>query len=259
MTTDRSESGASRALAAAAVPGSRGLWRTFGLAWLIAFTGAVTPGPLLAFVIGQVLAQGFAAVLFILLGHALLEVLFIAGMALGLTQRLRSKRVRGLLALVGGAALAWMGVDIVLHAPGMTLAGADAQAVAWPMLILGGAGVSLSNPYFTGWWATVGAGQMAAFRLLRPRQYAVFWIGHEMGDIVWYAFVAALLALGRNLLSDKVYQVLLLGCGAVICLLAALFVALGLACLFGRVAEAAAPAPIPAPGDAGGVAAPADS
>ena len=205
--------------------------RTFGLAWLIAFSGAATPGPLLALVIGQVLAQGFGAVLLILLGHALLEVLFIGGFALGLMRVLRRPRVRGALALVGGLALAWMGLDILLHAGEATLAANGSQALAWPLLIAAGAGVSLSNPYFTGWWATVGTGQMATFNLRRPADYAVFWLGHELGVIVWYVFVAALLALGRHLLSDPVYQGLLLACGVVICLLALLFLALGIRCL----------------------------
>lgn len=205
--------------------------RVFGLAWLIAFTGAVTPGPLLALVIGQVLAQGFAAVLLIMLGHALVEALFIGGFALGLTQKLQRPRLRGLLALVGGLALAWMGLGILLHARQATLSAGPSQALAWPLLLLAGAGVSLSNPYFTGWWATVGAGQIATFGLRRLPDYLVFWAGHELGDVVWYAFVAALLALGRNLLSDGVYQGLLLACGVVICLLAVVFLALGLRCL----------------------------
>jgi threonine/homoserine/homoserine lactone efflux protein len=207
------------------------LARTCGLAWLIAFTGAATPGPLLALVIGQVLAQGFAAVLLILLGHALLEVAFIGGFALGLTQRLQQPRLRGVLALVGGLALAWMGLDILLHARQATLTAASSQALPWPTLILAGIGVSLSNPYFTGWWATVGAGQMATFALRRFSDYLAFWVGHELGDLVWYAFVAALLALGRNLLSDSAYQGLLRACGAVICLLAVVFLVLGLRCL----------------------------
>jgi hypothetical protein len=63
------------------------------------------------------------------------------------------------------------------------------------MLVLAGIGVSLSNPYFTGWWATVGAGQIATLDLRRFADYVVFWGGHEMGDVVWYTFVAALLVL----------------------------------------------------------------
>ena len=220
--------------AAAPAASRTGPLRTFGLAWLLAFTGAVTPGPMLALVVGQVLAQGFAAVLFILLGHALLEAVFIAGFALGLMRFLNRRRTRGALSLIGGLALAAMGLDIILHAGDMTLAGGAGQALAWPMLVLAGVGVSLSNPYFTGWWATVGAGQVAAFRLRGLSGYASFWLGHEMGDIVWYVFVAAVLALGRSALNDRVYQGLLLACGIVICLLSLIFLGLGLRCFISR-------------------------
>ncbi|MBT3380579.1 MAG: LysE family transporter [Lentisphaerae bacterium] len=219
---------------AAVLPGAAEahLPRTFGLAWLLAFTGAATPGPMLALVIGQVLAQGFLSVLPILLGHALLEAVLIGGFAFGLAHRLKGRRVRGFLSLVGGLALAWMGMDIVLHARQMTLAAAESQALGWPMLILAGIGVSLSNPYFTGWWATVGAGQIATFGLRRIPEYLTFWIGHEMGDAVWYVFIAALLSLGRRLLNDDVYQGLLLVCGSVILLLAVVFLVMGTRCLF---------------------------
>ena len=227
---------------AAVLPGTAEvhLPRTFGLAWLIAFTGAATPGPMLALVIGQVLAQGFLSVLPILLGHALLEAVFIGGFALGLTQRLKGPRIRGVLSLVGGLALAWMGMDIVLHARQMTLAAAESQALGWPMLIIAGMGVSLSNPYFTGWWATVGAGQIATFGLRRLPDYLTFWVGHELGDAVWYVFIAALLSLGRRLLNDSVYQGLLLVCGAVILLLGVVFLVMGTRCLF----AARRPAPV---------------
>lgn len=210
-------------------PGGRHV-KLFGLAWLIAFTGAVTPGPLLVLVVGKVLAQGFAAVLFILLGHALLEGLFIVGFAFGLARFLQRRRVRGVLAVVGGLALGWMGVDILTHAGEWTLSGSKGIPMSWPMLVVAGAAFSMSNPYFTGWWATVGAGQIATFRLRDALDYLVFWVGHEMGDIIWYVFVAALLALGRNVLSDDIYQVLLFVCGGIICALAVVFFVLGVRC-----------------------------
>ncbi|NLF18558.1 MAG: LysE family transporter [Lentisphaerae bacterium] len=153
--------------AATAAAPSAGLGRTFVLSWLIAFTGAVTPGPMLALVIGQVLAQGFAAVFLILLGHALLELLMVGGFALGLAAPLRRPRVRGALAVLGGLALAWMGLMILRDARHASLAASAASALSWPLLVAAGAGVSLSNPYFTGWWATVGTGQMATFGLRR--------------------------------------------------------------------------------------------
>jgi threonine/homoserine/homoserine lactone efflux protein len=200
--------------------------RIFCVAWLIAFTGAVTPGSMLALVIGQVLAQGFRAVLFILLGHALLEGLFLIGFAYGAMRFLARRMVRGVLAVVGGLALAWMGFEILRSAGSASIEQAAGSAMSWWSLVLGGMAVSLSNPYFTGWWATVGSGQVAAFGLRGMVDFVVFWVGHELGDIVWYAFVALVLVLGAQWLTDIVYQRLLV-CGGLICALGIVFVVLG--------------------------------
>ncbi|NLF16565.1 MAG: LysE family transporter, partial [Lentisphaerae bacterium] len=104
-------------------------------------------------------------------------------------------------------------------------------------------------PYFTGWWATVGTGQMATFGLRRRCDYAAFWVGHELGDVVWYVAVAALLALGRGLLSDAAYQALLMVCGAAIVLVAVAFLVLGVRCLrpAGSVPNPAVAAGAPTP------------
>lgn len=202
--------------------------RMFFLAWMIAFTGAVTPGPMLALVIGQVLAQGLRAAVFILLGHAAIEGLFILLISRGLANALKADRVRAGLALVGGAALGWMGIDMLVHLRDMSIEAAATDAMSWYWLFLGGIGVSLSNPYFTGWWATVGTGQVATFGLRSAGDHIVFWIGHELGDVVWFLFVALLLVLGRTWLNDRIYHILLWLCGSAIVLLAAGFVAAGI-------------------------------
>jgi threonine/homoserine/homoserine lactone efflux protein len=210
-----------------AVCPSRSRFRVFGVAWVLAFTGAVTPGSMLALVIGQVLAQGFYAVLLILVGHALLEAIFILGFALGAMRFLQRRRVRGVLAMVGGLALAWMGADILLHLHAVSLQQNQGHVLSWWALILGGMAVSISNPYFTGWWATIGSGQIATLGLRGPADFLAFWIGHEMGDIVWYVFVALMLVLGAHWIDDSIYRWLLAACGGLICLLGFVFVILG--------------------------------
>jgi len=199
------------------------MWRTVSLAFVLALTGAVTPGPMLALVIGQVLAQGMPAVLFVLLGHALLEAVFVLLLARGLGGVLARGRVRAGLGLAGGLVLVWMGWDILGNAGAMTLGGARAAALPWLALVVAGAGVSLSNPFFTGWWATVGSGQVATLGLRSRRDYLCFFGGHELGDLVWYLFVAVILVAGRSWLTDLLYQRLLLACGAVIMALGGLF------------------------------------
>ncbi|MCD6352286.1 MAG: LysE family transporter [Armatimonadetes bacterium] len=186
---------------------------------MIALTGAITPGPVLALVIGQVLVQGAMAAAFILVGHALIEIVLVSALALGAAAFLRGERVRGVISVVGGAVLIFMGQDMVRHAGAMTAAGAQADAMPWYGLVLAGVGVSLSNPYFTGWWATVGTGQIAALNLRGVGDYLAFYFGHEMGDVVWYMAVAFVLAKGSSWLTASVYQWLVMVCGILVLVL----------------------------------------
>ncbi|MFA5206524.1 MAG: LysE family transporter [Lentisphaeria bacterium] len=202
--------------------------RIFSLAFVLALTGAVAPGPMLALVIGQVLAQGFGAALLVLAGHALVELVLVILLARGLGRWLAGHQVRAVLGLVGGAVLLWMGAGILADAGGAALATAAQSALPWLTLLGAGAGVSLSNPYFTGWWATVGTGQVAALQLKKRADYLVFFTAHELGDAAWYLFVAAVLVLGKGWLTDAVYRLLLGGCGAVILLLGGAFLFLAI-------------------------------
>jgi threonine/homoserine/homoserine lactone efflux protein len=93
---------------------------------------------------------------------------------------------------------------------------------------MAGIGVSLSNPYFTGWWATVGTGHLAALDLRTARDYLSFFAGHELGDLAWYLLVAAVLAGGRPWLTAALYRHLLYGCAAAVLGLAAVFLVLAL-------------------------------
>jgi threonine/homoserine/homoserine lactone efflux protein len=216
--------------------------RTFGLAFVLALTGAIAPGPVLALIIGQVLAQGFGAAMLIVLGHAAVEAVLVVGLAVGLARFLQRPRVRGVASLVGGGVLLWMGWGMAAGAPGISLATAGASAMSWYALVLAGGGISLANPYFTGWWATVGTGQVATLGLRTRADFAAFFVGHEMGDVVWYGFVALVLTGGRGWLSDAVYRWAVWCCGAAILVLGLLFLAYAVRFLIRPPAATAAPA-----------------
>lgn len=201
--------------------------RIFSLAFITGFSGAMMPGPLLALTIGQVAATGFMAALWLITGHALLELALLLLLVLGLRVVLARPKVRGAIGLIGGAALLYMGVDMVRNAAAVRLGVAQGQAMSVPMLLLAGAAVSLANPYFTGWWATVGVGQLAHTGPQTRREYAAFYVGHELSDYVWYAFVAALLVGAREWLAGAWYNWLVGLCGVVVAVLALWFLYTG--------------------------------
>jgi threonine/homoserine/homoserine lactone efflux protein len=197
------------------------------LAFTIAFSGAAAPGPMLALVVGQSISGGVVATLFILAGHAVLEAGVIVLLAKGLSRRLSLPGVRAFLGIAGGGVLVWMGVELLAGLGGASLATASSASLSWYSLLVAGVAVSVSNPYFTTWWATVGTGQMATLGLRRPRDYVAFWIGHEMGDVGWYLPLSAAIALGCRWLTDGLYRLLLGACGGIIVLIGLLFVVLG--------------------------------
>lgn len=73
--------------------------------------------------------------------------------------------------------------------------------------------ISLSNPYWSLWWATVGLGYITISLKQGSLGLVTFFTGHILSDLVWYSFVAAMIAGGRRFLKPVVYQGILVICG----------------------------------------------
>jgi len=75
--------------------------------------------------------------------------------------------------------------------------------------------VSLSNPYWTIWWLTIGFSLMAstarADGTMRWAPVAAFYTGHTLSDFTWYAGVGLAMVLGRKFLEGRAYRYLLIG------------------------------------------------
>jgi threonine/homoserine/homoserine lactone efflux protein len=80
---------------------------------------------------------------------------------------------------------------------------------------IGGILVSLSNPFWTFWWAVIGLSLMVNLNitLLNPIKMLVFFSGHELGDIVWYLPISLFVYYGGKSLNPKIYKYVLIACG----------------------------------------------
>lgn len=212
------------------------LAKIFLLAFLTGFSGALMPGPLLAMTIGQVSLTGSWLVgPLLIVGHAALEIVVVGLLIAGLVQALRRRWPRGVISLVGGLALLWMGIDMVRSAQGMALGTVTAtEALSAWRLILAGVVISAANPTFPLWWATVGAGGLAQLAPRNATEYLSYYLGHELSDLVWYTVVGLLLVGGRSLLSPRLYGGLVLLCGLAVVGLALWFLYTGVQVLRGR-------------------------
>ncbi|MCX7019102.1 MAG: LysE family transporter [Candidatus Sumerlaeota bacterium] len=208
---------------------TRGLCKLFLLAFVTGFSGAAMPGPFLVAAIQQTAVQGMRAIFGLLAGHMLLELATVGLLALGLQAVILRRGVRGAAGIVGGLALFCMGAGMIRGAAGLSLnlEGSAGAACSMPQLMLLGAAVCAANPYYTGWWATIGAGQLAHMAIRTPTDYAVFYLGHLSADILWYGLVGLLVVTGRRWLTDDVYRSLIVSCAAILLAIAAWFLFAG--------------------------------
>ena len=188
------------------------LWGLFATSLLVGLSGAIAPGPLLSAVIAGTARSGFWAAPLLVLGHVLLELAVVLALARGLAEAVRRPRVLRTTAALGGGALFLMGADMIRAAwlGGIEVAGTEAAAGAARPIITGIV-VSLGNPYWVLWWATVGAGYTALALRHGATGLGAFYAGHILADYGWYVLIALLVVAGRQVLAPEVYR--LSNCG----------------------------------------------
>lgn len=191
----------------------------FVLSFIAALSGALMPGPLLTLTIAQTARRGFIASVLLVLGHSLLELGLVVGLVYGLGHFLTIRSVKGSVAVLGGAMLLWMGWAMIrdarrgsleIHMEAEGRAPEKARFLRNP--VISGIVVSVSNPYWVIWWATIGLTFFAAISRNALGAIAAFYFGHIMGDIVWYLAVGGAVATGRRLISPVVYRTIVQVC-----------------------------------------------
>ena len=211
--------------------GDLAIGMVFAISFITALSGALMPGPLLTVTIAQTARKGFLASVLLVAGHSLLELLTVIALAFGLGHFLKIKPVIGAVAVLGGAMLLWMGFGMIRDARRGTLdiqtaatdGGDSHSAGILRSPIVTGMAVSISNPYWVIWWATIGLPFVAAASQNALATVGAFYVGHIMGDIVWYLAVGAAIATGRSFISPDVYRILVQVCGVFLIFLGGLF------------------------------------
>jgi threonine/homoserine/homoserine lactone efflux protein len=203
-------------------------WGSF----VLAISGAVMPGPVLTATISEVTRRGFIAGPLIIVGHGIVEVTLLLALFMGLAAWLTQDVVLGWLGLVGGVVLIGMGTDMIRTARASVAVepAANPSPTGGPGIhgpVLSGMGTTLSNPYWYGWWATVGLSFAAQSLRHGIPGISSFFIGHISADFLWYGLVAAAIAGGRRLLSPVRYRIITSLCGVILIAMGAVFIALG--------------------------------
>ncbi len=191
----------------------------FIISFLVALTGALSPGPVLTFTIYKSLKgkKGYLAGLFIILGHAVLEFTLIIVLLLGFTVLFQNIIFLIIIGVVGGILLTiygFLAIREVYHKDlNIEFSITDEEIKGFKgNSFLGGILLSLSNPYWTFWWAVTGISLMINLNISfeNPLGLLLFFIGHECGDLIWYVPISIFVYMGGKSLNPSIYKKVLI-------------------------------------------------
>ncbi len=201
----------------------------FATAFLVGLSGAMMPGPLLTVTIAESAHRGFKAGPLIVLGHALLELALIIALLAGLSFYLKKPMVTNVISMVGGGFLIFIGLNMIRDViKGRVSLEQNKNNTGKGMTmhpVVAGILVSLSNPFWIVWWATIGLTYLTLALKSGTAGIASFFTGHIMADLLWYSLIAAAVAGGRRFLKQQVYQVVIILCGVFLTGLGGYFIA----------------------------------
>jgi threonine/homoserine/homoserine lactone efflux protein len=171
------------------------------------------PGPLLTVTISESTRKGFFVGPLLIAGHSILELLLVIGLILGLGPLLKNEIFFVIIAFTGGLIMLWMAFGMFRSLPTLSVS-YSGESKSKNNLLLTGALMSLVNPYWIIWWATIGIGYIVLSQELGFWGIALFYLGHISGDLIWYSAISFAVSKGKRLFTDTVYRILIAVCGS---------------------------------------------
>lgn len=208
-----------------------GFLTIFWTSFLIGFSGALVPGPVLTVTIRETGSRGARAGPLVVLGHGIAEIGITVALIFGVSSFLDDARVKTAVAAVGGAFLIFMGAHMLhrVRSLGEEITpdpGKETASGRTPVLL--GISATLSNPYWFGWWGSIGATLLVASSSLGRMGIVAFVTGHISSDLVWYTIVSYLVSLGLSYSRGLWYRVTFGVCGGFLVVVGLLFIRYGI-------------------------------
>ncbi len=208
-------------------------------AMFISLSGVMAPGPMTAVTVGKGNQSPHAGA-WIAVGHGIVEFPLMVAVFFGVGYLLELAYVKAAIALVGGAFLLFMGVGMFRSVrEGGTPEDGDAErmkevhgdaermkevdggvervdsvGVETRSPVVAGIMLSLGNPYFLIWWATVGAALVLRAVSFGLVGFVTFAILHWSCDFVWSYLLSALSFKGGAVFGDRFRKTVFVVCGA---------------------------------------------
>ena len=155
------------------------------------------------------------------LGHGAVEFPLMLFIMAGMGTLLAAAHVRVGIGLAGGAFLIFMGVQMLR---GLRRNSAPASQYGSKNPIWTGIILSVSNPYFLLWWATVGLALTSRALELGVLAFGLFAIAHWLCDLIWLEVLSMASFKGSKLLGGRNQRIVLIVCALALLLFGAMFI-----------------------------------
>ncbi len=186
------------------------------IGFIVGLSGALLPGPLLAYTMAKSSSYGARAGPLAAAGHVLVELVVLSILALGLGVVLQTTAFQVGFGLFGGVLLVVMAMQAISKIrrnlkPGKIVATGHHPVVGGILFS------TLLNPTVILWWATIGvATLMDAFLVASVAGVALWLVGHFLSDFVWYSIISLSVVKGKKVLGVRGYRAILLFCTVVL-------------------------------------------
>lgn len=190
---------------------------------MVALTGALAPGPLMVTAVRESsYSRSVKPGLLLSLGHALAEAPVTLLLAYGLLNV--NEGFFPFLSLVGGAMLIATGFISVFKPSSVNREASRPTGIQgiMPLIILG-VTISFSNPYWITWWLTIGAAYVSKALIWGVLGVILFYVSHEMGDLVVLGLISKAMAKGARSIGEKRLRILIILCNIAIIVIGVYF------------------------------------
>jgi threonine/homoserine/homoserine lactone efflux protein len=188
--------------------------------FVISFSGALQPGPVTATAISLGARNRWAGVL-LAVGHGIIEFPLMVLIILGLGSIFQKDTTRIVIGAAGGIVLLYMAYGMFKSAARFSNPQAGARG---GRPILAGIILTVSNPYFLIWWATVGLALATKATQFGLYAFALFAIVHWLVDLLWVTALSLASFHGTTLLGPKLQIIILKICAAAMLLFGLFFI-----------------------------------
>jgi threonine/homoserine/homoserine lactone efflux protein len=175
----------------------------------ISLSGVMAPGAVTAAAIAQGARRRTAGVL-MAVGHGIVEIPLIFLIMFGLGVLFQANGFKVAVGVLGGAFLVWMGIGMIRQAAAANTVTGMAGTTG-PLMT--GLILSISNPYFLLWWASVGLNLTLEARNLGWTAFLLFAFVHWLCDLVWLTILSFGSFHGTNILGPRSQKIVLQICG----------------------------------------------